>query len=478
MGKTRNTGFSNNAIQYNSGSIAFTSGSTTLFNINATGSVRYGVVSSNTHTITGSMYVTGAFYVATGSVGIGTVSPSQLFEVVGGEIKAGRVDTSQEGGQVSFGRSTDNNTAWYIDAYGNVASPQLRFVNVTNSVVAMTITGSNVGIGTSTPDEKLHVASGILRVTSTSTGINIHPNADFGAGGLPTIQVYTNHALQFATNNLLRMVIVNSGYIGIGTYSPSSKVTIIRDSPFNTGDQGLRIKANDGDGYNLWMGASSNGYATIQSYQDNVGGKPLLLNPLNGGNVLIGGITSTSAYLDGQISVSVPSGTAPAACFKNLESAQFVSSFWNAATTGDNIFVRFVSDSGASIRGTIFYSRTNGVARFDGQASGTYSDERLKDIKGEMTYGLDTINKIKTYDFNWKRNGNKGFGVKAQEISELIPEIVEKGSDGEIDPMEFQTNDIWKINYNELVPVLVKAIQELKAENDALKTRIETLENK
>ena len=59
-----------------------------------------------------------------------------------------------------------------------------------------------------------------------------------------------------------------SSYIGMGTLSPSSKLTIIRDSPFNTGDQALRIRANDGDGYNLWMGASSNGYATIQSYQD------------------------------------------------------------------------------------------------------------------------------------------------------------------------------------------------------------------
>jgi hypothetical protein len=124
-----------------------------------TGSTNFGSLVTDTHVFTGSLNVTGAFYVTTGSVGIGTVSPSQLFEVVGGEIKAGRVDSSNEGGQLSFGRSTDNATAWYIDAYGNVASPQLRFVNVTNAVVAMTITGSNVGIGTSTPTGRLDVAS-------------------------------------------------------------------------------------------------------------------------------------------------------------------------------------------------------------------------------------------------------------------------------------------------------------------------------
>jgi hypothetical protein len=96
----------------------------------------------------------------TGSnVGIGTTNPGQLFEVVGGEIKAGRVDSSNEGGQVSFGRSTDNATAWYIDAYGNTSSPQLRFVNVANSVVAMTLTGSYVGIGTSSPSNPLHLVN-------------------------------------------------------------------------------------------------------------------------------------------------------------------------------------------------------------------------------------------------------------------------------------------------------------------------------
>jgi hypothetical protein len=115
-----------------------------------TGSTRNGSLSTNTHEFTGSVSVSG-------SVGIGTNAPSQLFEVVGGEIKAGRVDSTNEGGQLSFGRATDNNTAWYIDAYGNVASPQLRFVDVTGAAVRMTLTGSNVGIGTSTPSTFLHI---------------------------------------------------------------------------------------------------------------------------------------------------------------------------------------------------------------------------------------------------------------------------------------------------------------------------------
>ena len=77
-----------------------------------------------------------------GNIGIGTAVPSQKLEVVGGEIKAGRVDASQEGGQFSLARSTDNATAWYMDVYGNTSTPSLRFVDVSNGVVRAQIDGS------------------------------------------------------------------------------------------------------------------------------------------------------------------------------------------------------------------------------------------------------------------------------------------------------------------------------------------------
>ena len=65
MGKTRNTGFSNNAIQYNSGSIAFVSGSTTLLNISSSGAiVTTGTITANTlvvQTVTSSIsFITGS----------------------------------------------------------------------------------------------------------------------------------------------------------------------------------------------------------------------------------------------------------------------------------------------------------------------------------------------------------------------------------------------------------------------------------
>jgi hypothetical protein len=78
------------------------------------------------------------------NVGIGTTTPGSgiRLDVQGGEIRAGRIDTGSEGGQVSFSRASDNTTAWYLDVYGNTSTPSLRFVDVSAGAVRATIDGS------------------------------------------------------------------------------------------------------------------------------------------------------------------------------------------------------------------------------------------------------------------------------------------------------------------------------------------------
>jgi hypothetical protein len=79
---------------------------------------------------------------------------------------------------------------------------------------------------------------------------------------------------------------------------------------------------------------------------------------------------------------------------------------------------------------------------------------------------LEKLSKIGGYMFDWKDHGmedvhGKGHdtGILAQEIEEILPEIVELRKTG-----------IKAVNYMKLIPLLVESIKELKTELDDLKS--------
>ena len=74
--------------------------------------------------------------------------------------------------------------------------------------------------------------------------------------------------------------------------------------------------------------------------------------------------------------------------------------------------------------------------------------------------GSKLLDNIKVYDYQWKVDGSRSYGVKAHELQSIIPYAVsgEKdavNADGSIKP---QT-----VDYSKIVPVLVKAAQEQEA---------------
>lgn len=67
-------------------------------------------------------------------VGVGVASPTQPLQVQGnsflnGEVVVGRTNSTDEGGQISFSRASDNAAYWNIDAFGSTSTPTLRFFN-------------------------------------------------------------------------------------------------------------------------------------------------------------------------------------------------------------------------------------------------------------------------------------------------------------------------------------------------------------
>jgi hypothetical protein len=111
------------------------------------------------------------------------------------------------------------------------------------------------------------------------------------------------------------------------------------------------------------------------------------------------------------------------------------------------------------------------------------SDIRLKKNISTTIYGLDTISLLNPVKFNWvdgfepSEDGKDMLGFVAQEVQSIIPEAVESfGGDINLNGETITTP--LRVNEKFIIPVLVKAIQELSAENTSLINRIEALENK
>ena len=104
---------------------------------------------------------------------------------------------------------------------------------------------------------------------------------------------------------------------------------------------------------------------------------------------------------------------------------------------------------------------------------GSISDERKKENIVDATPKLDDLMKVKVRNFNLKGEETKQIGVVAQELEEVFPGMVNESKDP-----DSEDETLYKgVKYSVFVPILIKAIQELKADNDSLRARIETLEN-
>jgi hypothetical protein len=228
------------------------------------------------------------------------------------------------------------------------------------------------------------------------------------------------------------------GNVGIGTTSPSDKLTVSGGSIKNiisgstsshlqtTNTLGSTYFGNDGNGGYLYTDWN----APFLFYTNNTE----KMRITSGGELCVGTTTAVGAGL-----VNIKG----AANVFNLLAIQ------NTITTGN--FIYFINSNGTqagaiqNLSGGVLYT--------------TVSDYRLKeDFKNYS--GLDLISQIKTYDYKWKESEDRMYGVKAHELQEVVPYAVT----GEKDAKDMQS-----VDYSKLVPILVQAIQDQQKQINELK---------
>ena len=134
----------------------------------------------------------------------------------------------------------------------------------------------------------------------------------------------------------------------------------------------------------------------------------------------------------------------------------------------------FYMDNNTNLR--VNYGSSN-IGSTNGTVVGSQSsDIRNKNLVGDGTvsYGLSEVLQLNPIKYQYKKELVDRIGFSAQQVEPIIPESVydtKQDQDNEGNTVSGDT--IKAMYYVDLIPVLVNAIKELKAENDALKKRLD-----
>ncbi len=145
----------------------------------------------------------------------------------------------------------------------------------------------------------------------------------------------------------------------------------------------------------------------------------------------------------------------------------FVGSYSSATTSSSNSFAMY-SNGASAYR---FYVDWAGTVFATNTTISAISDQRFKENIQDLDVGLDKIMALKPRKFDWKAGKGKDIkgdrGFIAQEFEQVFPDLIDEWKD----PAP-EGEEPYKSVRQDLIPVLVKALQELKAEVDSLKAQL------
>ena len=139
------------------------------------------------------------------------------------------------------------------------------------------------------------------------------------------------------------------------------------------------------------------------------------------------------------------------------------STVFNDTTTNQEFFPLFTSTttgtitaSGISTSKLTYNPSTGTLTVVDINST---SDIKLKENIKTVENSLNTLTQLRGVSFDWKETGKGSYGVIAQELEEILPDLVKNG-------------EVKSVNYNGLIGVLIEAVKELSEEVKELKKKV------
>jgi len=381
-------------------------------------------------------------------------------------------------------------------------------------------------------ENSTHSYINLLAPDASETGILFGKPQHAASGSI----IYNNssnlNGLQFRTNgNVTRMVLNNNGNLGINTLNPSHAKLEINGNigaavaMFGADKYGVTIEADNPEiGFNYFYNGGTKtikaGYAAYMGMTPSNG--DIYIGNFNGNQSSsnFGSITGAQTVMTINQNGSVGVLTYPA-------------SNWALTVNPDPAPAQM---EGLLARGNEFgvwaYSRSYGVfgngdyagiygegGQYAGYFSGnvyssggyTTSDQKLKKNIRDFTSAMDIINKLKPKQFEFRQDGNyklmnlpqgSHFGLIAQDVEKILPHLVndtkfetamaqshvtkavlqQAQESGKTNPKP-EVIEFKALNYTELIPIIIKGIQEqqqmidnLQQQNEKQQEQIDRLE--